>query len=159
MFQSYCIRVVGVAAALSSILLTGCATIAHGEHQKMTVLSTPSKAMVKVDGIPAGKTPVHLSLIRSKDHFLAVSLPGYQTQTVHLQKTLSGWIFGNLFIGGILGIAIDWSDGAMYQLTPQQLSAYQSKNQHFDQSGDRLTIVMVPNALKHWRKIGQLKKT
>ena len=35
-----------------------------------------------------------------------------------LMRPLGGWLFGNILIGGLIGIAIDFLTGSAYKLTP-----------------------------------------
>jgi hypothetical protein len=36
---------------------------------------------------------------------------------------VSGWIWGNLAFGGLIGLAVDFGTGGGYQLSPESLSA------------------------------------
>jgi hypothetical protein len=35
-----------------------------------------------------------------------------------ITKTVNGWVFGNILIGGLIGIAIDAATGSMFSLRP-----------------------------------------
>lgn len=81
---------------------TGCATIAHGSRQGVTLTSDPSGATVTVlsggtvKSTP-GVTPIKLHLTR-RDPNLAVRLEkaGCAPVEMRLKRSLSGWVFGNL---------------------------------------------------------------
>ena len=51
-------------AALAAVASTGCATMAHGTGQAVTVISDPSNAQVFVNGKPVGTTPLEVDLAR-----------------------------------------------------------------------------------------------
>ena len=68
--------------------------------------------------------------------------------TVRLRSTSNGWVFGNVLLGGIMGLLIDYGTGAAYTLTPDNVDAHldtsegQVRNGRtlrlFDSSGDVL---------------------
>lgn len=152
-------RIVAVGLVASALLTTGCATVVHGPSQSIRVKSKPNHAQLVVDGDAIGSTPTTLNLSRNQDHTVKVSLPGYATTEFALTRRMSGWFFGNLFLGGIIGIAVDASTGAMYTLTPQELPAYANTTQiHYREKKQELVILLVNNADPSLRKIGQLKK-
>ncbi|MFH1846561.1 MAG: PEGA domain-containing protein [Candidatus Omnitrophota bacterium] len=101
--------------------MSGCATIMTGPVQKVSVTSAPSGAVATVDGGQAAVTPTIFTLERKSDHTIEIAKEGYRTATVALRHTLSGATAGNLIVGGIIGIAIDASSGAMYKLVPEQV--------------------------------------
>jgi hypothetical protein len=142
-----------------SMALAGCASIVNGTTEGFTVDSAPTHASISVDGISQGQTPVVLNLKRDQAHTIKLGLAGYKPVTIQLQKGLSGWVFGNILFGGLIGLAVDAVDGAMYKLTPQQMSAYAAKNgTKYNSNDNTFTVIMVKNANKNWQKIGQLKK-
>lgn len=141
-----------------SAMLTGCASIVNGTDENFSLESNPAHAFVRVDGNNVGKTPVQISLARKSDHDIRVQVPGYQTENIHLTKSMSGWMLGNIVFGGFIGIAVDAVDGAMYKLTPKQMSEYATNNSmNYDSSSHKITVLMTKNANKNWKKIGQLK--
>ena len=84
------------------ILSSGCATIAHGTRQTVTVTSDPSGATVTVlsggtvESTP-GVTPIKLNLTR-RDSRITIRLEkdGCPPADVRVKRTTSGWVFGNL---------------------------------------------------------------
>lgn len=84
-------------AALAAVASTGCATMAHGTSQAVTVISEPSSAQVFVNGRLAGTTPVQVDLERwRKGTVLRVEKEGFQTREIPLKRAVSGWTLGNL---------------------------------------------------------------
>lgn len=64
-------------------------------------------------------------------YLLKFELHGYRTASAVVRPELSGWYWGNLIFGGLLGIlVIDPATGAMWNLAPnsieQSLSAEQA---------------------------------
>ena len=141
------------------LMLNGCASIVHGVSQKETFKSVPNGAQVKIDGQSYGNTPVTAKLKRKKTHLVDINLPGYQPAQFRLDKRVSGWFFGNLLLGGVVGIVVDSVDGAIYTLEPSELTN-DSDDQLQEGKHNTITIVLakqVPAKSKQ-NKIGQLKK-
>lgn len=151
--------ITAVLALSLGLMLTGCATIIHGEHEDFTLRSKPDHARITIDGVAYGKTPALLKLKRKDDHDITISMPGYQPQTITLQSTLSGWVFGNLVFGGIIGIAVDAGDGAMYKLTPAQVRQYTGKSYRYNDSKNVITVFLTHKPHRNWKRIGRLKRS
>lgn len=104
-------------------LLSACATIFSGTTQNIAVSSTPPGATVKVEpGGQSSTTPAKLSL-RRKDapYRLTIAMEGYEAYTVTISAGTNGWIWGNLILGGLVGIIIDSSTGAANALSPDEV--------------------------------------
>lgn len=100
--------------------LTSCATVMHGPKQDIFVSSKPVGVLVKVNDRTV-TTPGSIKLDRGyPSYVLQFEKEGYDSVTVKLEQTTDGWVWGNLFIGGIIGIAIDYSNGSAYELTPEK---------------------------------------
>lgn len=100
----------------------GCATIINGNKQKVLISSSPASAQVMVDGKAQGQTPVKVDLKRKQAHSVIISHEGYQTQEVQLQRKVSGWVWGNIGFGGLIGLGIDAGTGSMYKLKPDSVN-------------------------------------
>jgi len=94
-----------LAAALA--LSGGCATIVHGSHQTVTIVSDPPGASVTVLSTSDGKppvvkskplpTPVQIDLLRHDGNLtLRFEMDGCAPVDVHLKRGVSGWTAGNL---------------------------------------------------------------
>ena len=114
--MKYVGNVVLVAALSASLsILSGCATIVSGTSEAVQVDSAPSNAVVKINGQQLGQTPVKVSLDRSqKVATVEIYLPGYKREMIELKRSVNGWTWGNILIGGIIGLVVDASTGAMY---------------------------------------------
>ena len=103
--------------------LTSCATIMHGTRQSVGIASNPSNASVWVDKIYSGNTPVIIDMSRKDNHIVRIELDGYQPYEATFSRQLSGWVFGNIVFGGVIGLAVDAISGGLYMLTPEQVQA------------------------------------
>lgn len=104
------------------IQFTGCATIISGKHQDVPMNSDPSGAIILVNGVERGTTPATIELRRKDDHEVTFEKAGYLPKTQWMQTKTNGWIFGNIILGGIIGIIIDWSTGAKNKFEPEELN-------------------------------------
>lgn len=143
-------------SAICLLSLTSCATIVHGTRQNVSISSTPSNAEVWLDRSYVGTTPLIIAMTRNDSHFVSIELEGYERYEIVLSREISGWAFGNIFIGGI-GLAVDAISGGLYKLTPDQVQAHlRTGGTLCTKSNDSLiTVVMKPDP--SWTKIGQLR--
>jgi len=136
------------------LVFTSCCSIIHGTKQEIGVNSNPSGAKVFVNGASMGTTPATLNLDRSGSHKIRIELDGYQPYEMTLTKSVSGWVWGNILFGGLIGLAVDAIDGALYDLNPEQVSGQLMKGE-----GDTLQVNVIKGAPASGEKIGQLVKT
>ena len=101
----------------------GCASIVHGGKQNIGIFSTPTDAHVLIDNIPWANTPLHADLERRSDHVIAISLDGYEPYDAVIESRLSGWVWGNIIIGGGLGLIVDLITGSIKELYPENVHA------------------------------------
>jgi hypothetical protein len=127
-------RCVVLSLLASAALLTGgCASIVHGGDRKITIATQPTAAKATItklngDVVSVSTTPCTVSLDPKRGYFkgqtftLKLELPGYQTAQVELHSTVSGWYFGNLLLGGVIGmLAVDPVTGAMWNIQPDKI--------------------------------------
>jgi uncharacterized protein YceK len=148
----------GVVLAVSMLAVAGCASIMHGTSQKIGISSTPTGASVSIDNKPLGNTPVFADLKRKEEHVVTIEMPGYEKAQLTITKSVSGWVWGNIVFGGVIGLAVDAIDGGLYNLSPEQLNAELrasgSKVSATDE-GILVVAVLVPNP--QWEKVGTLE--
>jgi hypothetical protein len=92
----------------------GCATIATGggEDQAVRVSSTPKGADVFVNDELVGKTPMSIRLPRKDDHHVRIEKAGYEAYEKELRSGMNAWMFGNILLGGLIGLGVDLLSGA-----------------------------------------------
>lgn len=107
------------AKALFLLVLSSCASIVSTSAYEYRIESEPNgaKAEILQNGQPVGKVTTPGSFVMDLDHDYAVrfSLDGHKETTVIVQKGVDGWVWGNILIGGLIGLAIDYGTGAMYK--------------------------------------------
>jgi len=98
--------------------LAACATIIHGPRQDVPVNTVPSGVTVEVLG-RTYTTPATIELKRTDlPVTLKFSKEGYETLEFTLNKTVDGWILGNIIFGGIPGLIVDLATGSTQKIVP-----------------------------------------
>jgi PEGA domain len=144
---------------IALFLTAGCATIIHGTRQDVGISSAPTGASVTIDNLQSGTTPTFSKLRRKENHVVRISLPGYQPMDLMLTSSVSGWVWGNVAIGGLVGLAVDAISGGMYKLSPADLSAALNANSAgtLRKSGDGIYVIAVLKPEASWVKVAQLE--
>ncbi|MSR77647.1 MAG: PEGA domain-containing protein [Candidatus Omnitrophica bacterium] len=101
---------------------TGCASIVSGKQEDVTIHSEPAGAEVYVDDLKIGTTPMIASLKRKKHHTVKFKKEGYQEELRTTGRGFNWWFTGNLILGGIIGIIVDFATGAVYKVKPQEVN-------------------------------------
>lgn len=101
----------------------------HGTRQDIGISSNPSGAIVMVDGSQFGKTPVIANLQRGKSHVITIHKDGYEDASLTTSADVSGWVWGNILFGGLIGLAVDAIGGGLYTLNPATVNANLQKSE------------------------------
>jgi uncharacterized protein YceK len=142
---------------LAIATLTGCASIMHGTSQDVGISSSPTTATVTVDNQGGGQTPYIAHLSRKDNHVVKLALPGYAPAEMTLTRKTSGWVWGNIVFGGLIGLAVDAMTGGLYNLTPEQLSStLASQKASIAPTKDGVYVILARVADPSWTKVGQL---
>lgn len=136
-----------------AFVFAGCATIITGTTTDVAVNSDPAEAQIEINGQSYGQTPTTLTLDSDHNHTMTLSLEGYEEKTIRLRKSTSGWVAGNLILGGIPGFIIDAATGGMYVLSPKQVNATIIESASAENT---IYIKVAMNVDRELRKIGEL---
>lgn len=143
----------------SVMSLSACASIMHGTSQDIGISSSPTGASVTVDNSTKAQTPFVAKLSRKDNHIIRVAADGYAPADLTLTRSTSGWVWGNVMFGGIIGLAVDAMTGGLYNLTPDQLSTTLARQTGaIAPAKDGIYVVLVPMAEAGWIKVGQLTR-
>ena len=117
------IKSCGLAAAV--VALSACATVTRGTSQKYEIMTTPTAANVKLSTGQTCVSPCNLKLKRKNGFVVTASKEGYQNATATVEAKVRGGgaagAAGNILLGGVIGIAVDATNGSMNDLTPNPL--------------------------------------
>jgi hypothetical protein len=147
-------------AAIAALLaLPACGTIMHGGSQDVGISSSPSGASVTVDNQIGATTPFVAKLSRKDNHIIHLAAPGYAPADLTLTHSVSGWVWGNIAFGGLIGLAVDAISGGLYKLNPEQLTAtLATEHARVAPTADGVYVVLVREVPKEWIKVGQLTR-
>ena len=146
----------GHTAALAAFIV-GCATIMHGTTQGIGITSTPSGASITVDKQGYGETPAVVKLDRKSTHVVKLELAGYHPLEMTVKRSVSGWAWGNIVFGGLIGLAVDAISGGLYKLSPEQLQATLTKEDIgllYEEDAMYVAIILHPDP--SWERVGAL---
>ena len=100
--------------------LSACASITAGTTQTVAISTTPKAGAVCELANEKGRwmvnpTPGITTVTKSYgDLTISCSHPDGDKGTISIQSSTAGAAFGNILAGGLIGAAIDMSDGAAY---------------------------------------------
>jgi PEGA domain len=152
------IAIAVISGGFTLLQLAGCATIIHGTKQEVGISSTPTGAAVMIDNKDVGVTPVIRKLSRKDNHVVRIQMAGYQPFETTLTHSVSGWVWGNVAFGGLIGLAVDAASGGIYKLTPEQVEgALQSGHASATKTADGIYVVAVLTPQPDWTRVAQLQ--
>ncbi len=154
-------RIAGVLAVVVS--LTGCASIVGKNLYPVTINSNPDDATIVIKDekgkqVYRGKTPTTVTLssgeayFHAKKYTVTFSRSGYEDQTTEIKAGLSGWYFGNILFGGLIGLLIvDPLTGNMWTL-PTETTITLSQKVALNNNDRSLRIALLDQVPESVRK-------
>jgi len=117
---------------VSFMILTGCASIFSGNPSMLNIMTNPENATVTIKGSQSGEkiiqhTPCSISLNKSSDYMVNIELAGYQSDNIIIRREIAGWFWGNILLGGVIGMVIDYSTNNMWTHAPTAINLDLSK--------------------------------
>jgi hypothetical protein len=101
-----------VLLAATLLFMTSCATLFSGTKDRITFNSSPSGAMIYIDGVEQCRTPCSIEVKRSiNDTDVEFKLDGYDTRLITLSKEFN--VVSIINLGNLLGWGIDALSGAV----------------------------------------------
>ncbi|WP_159637396.1 hypothetical protein [Sphingobacterium composti Ten et al. 2007 non Yoo et al. 2007] len=115
--------------ALAGVLMfSSCASIVSKSNWPISINSNPTDARIVITDdkgleVYSGISPASLKLKSGNGFFkkatyqIKFEKDGFETKKITINSKLNGWYFGNLLIGGVIGMLIvDPATGAMYKI-------------------------------------------
>lgn len=139
--------------AVTVVLAPGCATITTNSRQSLTVTTEPPGAVCKVTRGAAtlgvvNPTPGKLDIEKGSGGIsIACGKEGYLPASAEAAAQFQGMTFGNVLLGGLVGVAVDAASGAMYfypesvrvVLVPARFESVQARDRFFEDLSTRVT--------------------
>lgn len=138
-----------IAAFLAACALGGCSTLVEGDDQTVSVITDPPDARCELirGGAPAAfvnPTPGSVVLEKSQDDVSVLCRKdGHFDGMATLSSSFQSMTLGNVVFGGIIGLAVDASSGAMHEygasvtvvLPPKRFAGVEARDAFFDRAG------------------------
>lgn len=142
-------------------LFSSCASIVSSSTYPLAISSNPTEARVSITDkkgieIYRGNTPARVNLKAGAGFFskaeyqVKFSSPGYDDKIVPVLFTLDGWYFGNLLLGGVIGMLIvDPATGAMWKIETEYLNETLSKS--IASTNPEMKILSINEIPENWK--------
>ena len=153
-----------VLLGLTAIIILGCASIVSRSEYDVTITSNPTDSYITItdrDGFDvfSGTTPAYVTLPADAGYFVGATYTvkfekdGFQTQTLMLKNKIDGWYFGNILLGGVIGmLIIDPLTGAMWKLPPNLHASLQGGMNSINIDDQRLDFTLYGDVPEAQRK-------
>lgn len=133
-------------ASCAAITQSGCATITKGDRQEIQVSTDPPGAKCELrrnsEVLALVEPTPDVASINKNAAAIEVTCtkPGYQPATEQLSSQFNGATFGNLLVGGLIGLYIDANSGANYdyptsvylKLAPNEFKSAEARDEYFE---------------------------
>ena len=127
------IKIVGAlisAVVLTVFIINGCAAIFKGSSEGVDFGSDPSGAQVYINGSPRGTTPCKIMLASKGTYVIEFKKEGYNPQTYTITNHVgAGWIILDVLLTGLIGVVVDATTGAWYELDSKYVNMILEKQQ------------------------------
>ena len=126
-------KILLASVALVVSTLSGCASIVHNGQREISIASEPPGAKVSIynrsnELVSTNTTPFVAQLepkygyFKGQTYRLVFEKDGFTSSEAMLKSEVSGWYFGNLVFGGLIGmLAVDPATGAMFNIVPTKV--------------------------------------
>lgn len=141
-------KVLSIILATSLLGLAACSSIFSKSDYPVSINSSPDGATFSITNragqkVHSGTTPNTITLNSSAGFFkgetytVILNKPGFTSKTYTINSSVDGWYFGNILLGGVIGMLIvDPATGAMFNLP-----------EHVQVSLDAQSTSITPNQL------------
>jgi hypothetical protein len=139
-------RAASILLVAAAALAGGCATVVKGTTQEISVATDPAGAACELKMAGAslgsiGSTPGTLQVKKGQGNIeVFCKKAGYADASGTVSSSLEGWTFGNILLGGVIGVVIDASSGALHEyeseiyvkLTPDKFASQEERESFLD---------------------------
>ncbi|MDR0962325.1 MAG: hypothetical protein LBM62_07200 [Mediterranea sp.] len=152
----------GVLLFASIILFSSCASIVSHASYPLSLNSDPQGAKVTIINksgyeVFSGTTPSVIKLDASDGFFskeryiLTFTHPDYDSKVVQVSAKIDGWYFGNILLGGLIGMLIvDPATGAMWKLDTTNINVTLNPKPSANAELSILDIRQIPEEWKEY---------
>lgn len=113
-------------AIVSTLALSGCATLFGNNGRSVSVNTQPQGAQVYLNGQPIGTTPTTVQLASISNNYLQISKKGYQTTSVQIDTTFQKVGLWNILFWP--GFIVDAVSGDMMKISNTDMTVQLQSN-------------------------------
>ena len=147
-------KIKALVAGIALATLSGCSSIVSDSNYAVAINSVPTGAQFVVtnkagQSVQSGVTPSTITLragagfFQGETYTVTMKKEGFSDKLYTLDSTIDGWYFGNILIGGLVGLlVVDPATGAMFKL-PNRLDVSLDKSD--SEQASTLTITTIDN--------------
>ena len=129
-----------IAAIVASFMLSSCATIVSSGDPSITIrgdVDEPVNITTEKQTYPGVVLPAVVKVSRRKisGQHIRITSQNHTFDDIVLKRTVNGWTFGNILIGGLIGFGIDLSTNNVsvpaqteFYITPKPKQQNKEKN-------------------------------
>ena len=134
-----------VTAIVLLLFIAGCASIMSGGPSTLNVTTVPKDVKVTIVGLANAErmtrtTPCIFTLNKNSDYRVILEYQGYQSEEIIIRRGINGWFWGNLFLGGIVGMVIDGVTQNMWDHNLHAINIEMKKAQETGKFPDKVTV-------------------
>jgi len=160
MYMKKSILSLAMLAIAAPSLFSGCATIVSKTAYPVYIHTTPAGADISITDkkgkeVYKGQSPAHVKLNSGAGFFakaeyqVKISSPGFTEKVVPINYKINGWYFGNLLLGGVIGMLIvDPATGAMWKIADPVVDETLVKSTATTSTNPTLNIVDIKDVSK-----------
>lgn len=151
-------------ASLTGVCLftTNCASIVSSATYPLSINSNPSGASITIINkkgteVYKGTTPASVVLkagagfFSKEEYSVKFSKDGYQEKTVPVNFKIDGWYWGNILLGGLIGMLIvDPATGAMWKIDSKFMN--ETLSQNTASTKPLFEILEIKDIPENWKK-------
>ncbi len=129
---------------LSLGLVAGCATIFTGDQlSKLDIRTVPPAVRVTLIGggiTNVQYTPCSFVLNKFDDYTVVLEYEGYSTERITIGRSIRGWFWANILLGGVVGMSIDGVTGDMWDHNIHAINRELAKAKATGMLPDKVTV-------------------
>lgn len=113
-------------AGVGSVLLGSCASIVS-KPSFFEMTTKPTNVDVTLQGIQTQierelVTPFKVELDKGTDYSVIVETENYRSEKITIDRKITGWFWGNILLGGPIGMLVDYSTDEMWTHNPDLIN-------------------------------------
>ncbi len=112
-----------IVVVLSLVFMSACATMFNSRKSATIDIDCNVKdSTVRVDGAIVSTTPTRVQVDAVDESLITVEADGYAAESKQIERYISGWFWGNILLGGLIGMLVDSGSGGMWSVDDGEIT-------------------------------------